>query len=248
MPVLAVIGGLGTFTVWCVVVWTHPMGRLIGFIWMGLGLVMYVVYRKRKGYSLTRTVEKVVVPATMQEDIDYDQILVPIIGSRISDEMMVLACQLATEKKSSIDALYVIEVPMILPLDAALEEERLRADRALKAAAVIASQFKVKLTPGRRDRAQHGQDDRRGGRATALRGDHPGDGAQAAHRRPRSSARTVDYVLQHAPCEVLVNLVPRDYPTGGSGDDAPREAGGESACRWRAAGEDRPPPAAGRSD
>ena len=56
----------------------------------------------------------------MQADIDYDQILVPIVGSRVSDEMMVLACQLATEKKSSIDALYVIEVPLNLPLDARL--------------------------------------------------------------------------------------------------------------------------------
>ncbi len=63
VPVLAVIGGLGTFTVWCVVVATHPFGRTVGFIWMGAGLLMYVVYRKAKGYSLTRTVEKVTVPA-----------------------------------------------------------------------------------------------------------------------------------------------------------------------------------------
>jgi amino acid transporter len=98
VPVLAVIGGLGTFTVWCVVVATHPMGRLIGFAWMGVGLVMYVIYRRAKGYSLTRTVAKVVVPESMQADIDYNQILVPIVGSRITDEMVVLACQLATEK------------------------------------------------------------------------------------------------------------------------------------------------------
>ena len=51
VPVLAVIGGLGTFTVWCVVVATHPFGRTIGFIWMGVGLLMYVGYRKAKGYS-----------------------------------------------------------------------------------------------------------------------------------------------------------------------------------------------------
>ena len=28
--------------------------------------------------------------------------------------------------------------------------------------------------------------------------------------------RTADFVLDHAPCEVLLNLVPRDYPTEGS--------------------------------
>ncbi len=105
---------------WCVVVATHAEGRLIGFSWMAIGLVTYVVYRRAKGYSLTRTVAKVVVPLSMQADIDYDQILVPITGSRVTDEMMVLACQLATEKKSAIDGLYVIEVPLNLPLDARL--------------------------------------------------------------------------------------------------------------------------------
>ncbi len=218
VPVLAVLGGLGTFTVWCVVVATHPMGRLIGLVWMGLGIAMYVVYRRAKGYSLTRTVEKVVVPATMQEDIDYHQILVPIVGSRISDEMMVLACQLATEKRSSIDALCVIEVPIHLPLDAPLTGERERGERVLKAAAVIASQFKVKLTP----RIVTG---RNTGRVILE---------EAAKRRSeviilgtvrkrriadRVFGDTVEYVLRHAPCEVLVNLVPRDYPMEGSGDE-----------------------------
>jgi nucleotide-binding universal stress UspA family protein len=219
LPVLAVIGGLGTFTVWCVVVATHPMGRLIGFLWMGLGIAMYVVYRRVKGYSLTRTVEKVVVPVSMQADIDYDHILVPIVGSRISDEMMVLACQLATEKKSEIDALYVIEVPISLPLDAALEDDRQRAERAMKAAGVIASQFKVKLTPvivtaRNTGRAIVDEADRRRSEVIIL--------GTVRKRRiaDRVFGTTVDYVLQHAPCEVLVNLVPRDYPTEGSGDDS----------------------------
>jgi nucleotide-binding universal stress UspA family protein len=225
-----------------VVVATHPMGRLIGFIWMGLGIVMYVVYRKAKGYSLTRTVEKVVVPETMQEDIDYDQLLVPIVGSRISDEMMVLACQLATEKHSSIDALYVIEVPIHLPLDAPLEEERQRAERAMKAARVIASQFKVKLTPvvvtaRNTGRAIVQEADKRRSEVIIL--------GTVRKRRiaDRVFGTTVDYVLQHASCEVLVNLVPRDYPTGGSGD-----AGGAPGGAPRAAahgGDDSPAASSG---
>ena len=32
---------------------------------MAIGLLMYVVYRKAQGYSLTRTVEKVVVAVSM---------------------------------------------------------------------------------------------------------------------------------------------------------------------------------------
>jgi basic amino acid/polyamine antiporter, APA family len=215
LPLLSVIGGIGTFTVWCVVVATHAEGRLIGFSWMAIGLVVYVVYRKMKGYSLTRTVEKVVVPVSMQADIDYHQILVPITGSRISDEMMVLACQLATEKKSAIDGLYVIEVPLNLPLEARLVNERAKADKVLKAAGTIASQFKVKFTP-------HVVTARQAGRAIVE---------EAASRRSEVIivgttrkrrignlifGRTTDFVLDHAPCEVLLNLVPRDYPTEGS--------------------------------
>ena len=244
VPVLAVIGGLGTFTVWCVVVATHPMGRLIGFVWMAVGLATYVVYRRHKGYSLTKTVAKVVVPQTMQADIDYDHILVPIVGSRISDEMMVLACQLATEKKSEIDALYVIEVPISLPLDAPLVDERARADRVLTAAAVIATQFKVKLTPvvvtGRNTgRAIVEEAERRRSEVIIV----------GTVRKRRIADRvfggTVDYVLEHAPCEVLLNLVPRDYPSEGSGDEAGASpsgsrAGGASGGRPPAEAEGQP--------
>ena len=216
IPVLAVIGGIGTATVWVVVVSTHFWGRWIGLSWMAIGLVMYVVYRKVKGYSLTKTVEKVVVPESMQADIDYNQILVPITGTWISDEMMVLACQLATEKKASIDGVYVIEVPLNLPLDARLVNERARAEKVLAAAAVIADQFKVKFTP-------HVATARQAGRAIVEEAiERRSEVIILGTTRKRRIGnlifgRTTDFVLDHAPCEVLLNLVPRDYPSEGSG-------------------------------
>jgi len=216
IPVLAVLGGLGTATVWVVVVLTHFWGRWIGLSWMLIGIVMYIVYRKAKGYSLTKTVEKVYVPPSMQEDIDYNQILVPITGTWISDEMMVLACQLATEKQSSIDGIYVIEVPLNLPLDARLVNERARAEKVLKAAAVIADQFNVRFTP-------HVVTSRQAGRAICetaveLRSEVIMLGTTRKRRIGNLVfGRTTDFVLDHAPCEVLLNLVPRDYPSEGSG-------------------------------
>jgi len=215
LPVLSVIGGLGTFTVWCVVVATHAEGRLVGLTWMAVGLAVYVVYRKAKGYSLTKTVEKVIVPATMQEDVDYHQMLVPIVGSRITDEMMVLACQLATEKQSSIDGLYVIEVPLNLPLDARLSNERAKADKILQAAGLIADQFKVRFTP-------HIVTARQAGKAIVDEAiDRRSEVIILGTGRKRRIGnlvfgRTADFVLDHAPCEVLLNLVPKDYPTEGS--------------------------------
>ena len=217
IPVLSVIGAIGTATVWFVVVLTHATGRTVGLSWMAVGIVMYVVYRKAKGYSLTKTVEKVVVPMSMQADIDYNQLLVPITGTWVSDEMMVLACQLATEKKSAIDGLYVIEVPLNLPLDARLINERAKADKVLRAAAVIADQFKVGFTP-------HVVTARQAGRAIVetaaeLRSEVIMLGTTRKRRVGNLTfGKTTDYVLDRAPCEVLLNLVPRDYRTEGSSD------------------------------
>ncbi len=139
----------------------------------------------------------------------------PITGTRISDEMMVLACQLATERQSAIHGLYVIEVPLNLPLDASLASERTKADQALGAAALIASQFKVKFTP-------HVATERHAGRAIVgasarLRSEVIVLGTTRKRRIGNLTfGRTTDYVLDHAPCEVLLNLVPKDYPSGGS--------------------------------
>ena len=218
LPVTAIIGGLGTFTVWWVVVVTHVDGRYVGLSWMAVGIATYVVYRKRKGMALTTTVMAPPLPAFVQEDIVYDQLLVPVVGSQVTDEMMVLACQLATERNSAIDALYVIEVPFNLPLDARLVEEREKAKRVLDRAAIIADQFGVRMTPivvAARSAGRAIVDE-----ATDRRSEVIILGAPRKRRiAERVFGRTIDYVLEHAPCEVLVNLVPKGYGVA-SGDGA----------------------------
>ncbi len=220
LPLTAILGGLGTAAVWVVIVSFQSSSRLIGFLWFGVGLLMYLTYRKAKGYSLTKSVATTMMPESMQDDVDYHQILVPIVGSRVTDVMMVLACQLATEKKSSIDGLYVIEVPLNLPLDAKLTRERAKADETLKAAALIASQFKVKFTP-------HVVAARQAGRAiveeaTLRRSEVIILGTMRIRRiRDQVFGHTSDYVLDHAPCEVLLNLVPREVALGKSGAGGP---------------------------
>ena len=215
LPVLAVLGAIGTAAAWLVVVLVDHRSGLVGLAWMAAGLFLYVLYRMANGYSLTQSVEAAPLYATGARDVDYDQILVPLTGSRVSDEMMVLACQLATEKKSSVDGLYVIEVPLNLPMDARLTEERRKAGRVLASAALVAQSFKVGFTP-------HVVTARQAGKAVVE---------QAAARRSEVIiigvtrkrrignlvfGKTADYVLDHAPCEVLLNLVPKGYPTEGS--------------------------------
>jgi APA family basic amino acid/polyamine antiporter len=219
LPVLSVLGALGTVAIWLAVVATHPYGRVVGLSWMVVGLVAYVTYRRRLGYSLLQPVAIPKLPSTAVADIDYAQILVPIVGSRLTDEMMVLACQLAAEKGASIDAVYVIEVPMSLPLDTPLAAERQRANKMLEMAAIIAAEFNVSMRG-------HVLVARQAGRAivelaTQRRSQVIIMGAVRKHRiGERIFGDSVTHVLQHAPCEVIVNLVPSEYPMRGSAAEA----------------------------
>jgi len=45
IPITSVIGGLATFTTWFIVVYTHAIGRVVGFAWLALGLLIYLFYR-----------------------------------------------------------------------------------------------------------------------------------------------------------------------------------------------------------
>jgi basic amino acid/polyamine antiporter, APA family len=48
IPVTAVLGGLATSITWLIVVYTHPIGRIVGFAWLAVGLVIYFLYSRYK--------------------------------------------------------------------------------------------------------------------------------------------------------------------------------------------------------
>ena len=96
---------------------------------------------------MLRQPHEMALPAAALSDVDYDRILVPVVGTRLSDEMMVLGCQLATEKNAVIDLVYVVEVPMQMPLDATLPNKRQRGRHVLDAAMAVAREFGVEAWP-----------------------------------------------------------------------------------------------------
>ena len=106
---------------------------------------------------------------------------------------------------------------MNLPLDARLVNERARAQGVLTAATAIASQFGVLMRP-------HVITARGAGRAIVdIAEERKSEVIIIGSVRKRRVGEfvfggTVNYVLQHAPCEVIVNLVPSGYPTAGSAD------------------------------
>ena len=208
VPLTAVFGGLATFSVWCVILYFKPLSGLIGLAWIGVGIVAYVIFRKVQGYSLTKTVRSPDLPATITEDVVYDQLLVPVRDTAVSEEMMVLACQLATERKSSIDALYVIEVPLNLPIDASLPEERERARLVLERAAHAADMFNVKITPVVVTARSAGKAIVEA--AIERRSEVIILGSQGKRRiADKVFGRTIDHVLNNLPCEAIINVIPK---------------------------------------
>lgn len=58
VPVTAILGSLGTLTVWLIIVVTRPFGRWAGLAWMLAGIALYVLYRRWAGLPLNETVRR----------------------------------------------------------------------------------------------------------------------------------------------------------------------------------------------
>jgi len=72
--------------------------------------------------------------------VEFNKILVPVIGTEADDEAIRLACQLAKKGKSKIWAVYVIAVNRALPLDADIEPEIKKAEEILDHAEICAEE------------------------------------------------------------------------------------------------------------
>jgi APA family basic amino acid/polyamine antiporter len=200
-PLFAVFGALGTGAAWIVVVVQKAESRWAGLCWLAVGLLGYVLYRRfvvREPVTATLRAPVIIGPAIA---LEYRNILVPVKPGRASEEAIDVASRLAAERRATIAAVSVVVVPLELPLETEIEEEELRAYEALDSAAAIAELYGVQVTE-RLVRA------RRAGRAIVD---------EAVRRQseiivmgaPRSGRRgvfsdTVDFVLKHAPCRVMV--------------------------------------------
>jgi APA family basic amino acid/polyamine antiporter len=56
IPITAVLGVLGTAAIWVIINIDQPYSRWFGMAWIGIGMAIFIVFRRRKGYSLTHHV------------------------------------------------------------------------------------------------------------------------------------------------------------------------------------------------
>ncbi len=239
LPLPAVLGGLLAGVGWISVIVFHTGARYVGAAWLLAGVLLYVIYRKTEGKPILR---RVTIPdrALRHEALEpeFGSILVPIFGTPLDDDIVQTAGRLAGPEHDDtdpdgavIEAIWVFEVPMALPIDASLPEPQVkRARDALSRAKVVGEEYEgvtVATALVRARRAGQGivsEAKRRGVEAIVLAAEEPsrvrGGGLLGGAGGPLENyiGEVTKYVIRKAPCRVILTAPPADRLTDASVD------------------------------
>ncbi len=148
VPLPAVLGAILSLAGWVAVVVLHTWARYVGLGWLLAGLALYVTYRKTESKPLLKRVtipERALRHETLEPE--FGSILVPIFGSPLDDDIIQTAGRLANDDHDGpggpvIEAVWVFELPLSLPLDAPLPEAQVeRARAALARAKAVGEEY-----------------------------------------------------------------------------------------------------------
>jgi APA family basic amino acid/polyamine antiporter len=232
LPVPAILAAVVSGLAFLSVLAFHDTARWVGGGWMAFGLLFYVIYRKVfEGTTLTKRVSVTERSLTKQvPELSYRNILVPIFGTKLDDDIVSTAGRLAAAEQEEaggdaagarLDLVYVIEVPLALPLDAQLPPElEDRARRALERAAEVGDEYEdvevsSEVVRARKVGAGIVEAARRTGAEAIVVGAEPPSrirggaalgGIGAA--KPDEIGAATEYVLMKAPCRVLLTAPP----------------------------------------
>ena len=232
IPLPALLGFVMAVVAWVSVVVLHEGARYAGGGWLLGGLLLYVIYRRGQAKPLRK---RFTIPATaLQErgtEIEFGSILVPVFGSSLDDDIVGTAGRLAAEEAAEgeggtvIEAIYVLEVPMSLPIDARVPDEQIeRAKRALRRAKEVGEEYEgVEVAPATARARSIGagiveEARRRGVEAIVLAAEEPTrmrGGALLGGRggpRDRYVGEMTRYVVEKAPCRVILTAPPAGEP------------------------------------
>jgi APA family basic amino acid/polyamine antiporter len=163
--------------------------------------------------------------------VSYGSILVPLMGSPLDDDIIQTAGRLAGEEHEDFDseegavveALWIIEVPMSLPIDARLPDGQLeRARAALRRAKAVGEEYEgvevatATIRTRRAGAAIVDEAHRRGVEAIVMAAEEPsrirGGALLGGRGGPRDNfvGEITKYVVAKAPCPVILTAPPAD--------------------------------------
>ncbi|MEA2299071.1 MAG: basic amino acid/polyamine antiporter, family [Solirubrobacteraceae bacterium] len=242
LPLPAVAGAVLSAAAWISVIVLHDGARYVGSAWLIGGVALYVAYRKSAGKPV---LARVVVPAAIlraeRPERDFGSILVPLFGKGLDDDIVQTAALLvageqtdeAAIDRATIEAIWIFQVPMALPLDARLPDEQLKQARAaLARAKAVGEEYagvEVATATVRARRTGYAiveEARRRGVEAIVLAAEEAprirGGGMLGGRSGIGESAigAMTRYVVSKAPCRVILTAPPHPddvRPTGSRG-------------------------------
>lgn len=138
----------------------------------------------------------------------FERILVPVKIGLIGDEVLATAIKLAEDHGAAIIALHVVRVPLDQPLEAQLVDAEERAEASLAEAKLLAAELDVTvdgvIARARAIGEAVVEAAREQDADLIVMGSSP-----RWRRQSRFFSPTVDYVLRHADCEVMVIAYPQ---------------------------------------
>jgi len=144
IPITAIIGAMMNLSIWLLIMVTKPKGRYLGCIWLVLGVVMYLFYRKKQKISPTGQVvlKKIKLPPFVP--VPIKTILLPL-KHMGQVEMIQLACDTAKLHHAKLIALHVIDISFAIPLNTKLVGRVRAAGAILRIAEAMALEKKVEI-------------------------------------------------------------------------------------------------------
>jgi basic amino acid/polyamine antiporter, APA family len=213
VPVLAVLGGLGTFGAFVVAMVLDPVVLATGGGWMIAGTLLYIGYRRYKQLPLTETVMVESLTPLGVEEVEYRSILVAFgDDDPFSEETVATAKALAARRRRAIHVLSLVTVPANLPLDADLDGSELQARTKLEQAKLICGQ----RVSGHIEHIRLGQ----AGKAIVEEAKAINAAAIVMPLRYRGGSplygKTLQTVLAKRPCRVIIAANPGHAADGSS--------------------------------
>ncbi|MGI8624325.1 MAG: universal stress protein [Solirubrobacteraceae bacterium] len=213
-PLFAIVGGSFTALAFVVICILTPAVTLAGVGWLALGVVVYVVYRRRLGLDLTST-HKVAIPQpVVDHEAEYDSVLVAVNAEEgYNPRVLATAAKLAVRRRHGMHVIVTIAVPYAVPIDAPLHDAEAVADSIIEQARVQGG----RRVTGHWEKVRAGQAGRRiieeaeDMRATAI--------VIGLPRRVAGGSlfgKTLETVLADRPCRVVIESTPEDAPQRGA--------------------------------
>jgi basic amino acid/polyamine antiporter, APA family len=204
VPLFAVVGGTATGIALIVLAVRNPDVSAFGVGWLAVGMVVYTLYRRHQGLTLTQTAKVAVPRPVVEHEAEYESVLVAFDVRHFNPSTIATAARLAARRRRGIYVLVTITVPNSSPIDARLPDQEMAAQAIIEQAKVQAG----RRVNGRWTKVRAGQ----AGRVIVEEAKEMRARAIVLALPPRTGTttfgKTLETVLAERPARVIIEAAP----------------------------------------